>query len=96
MLVAGTRQNRERYRVARAEEKRIHRREKRQHEENVIAEAQESMDRNDMRRFYATVNGARHKTAPVPAMCNDREGNLLTDKQWWSQVEGALRIFVEW
>lgn len=80
MLVAGTRQNRERYRAARAEEKRIHRRKKRQHEESVVAEAQESMNRNDMRRFYATVNGARHNTVPVPAMCNDREGNLLTDK----------------
>ena len=80
MLVASTRLNRERYRVARTEEKRIHRRKKRQHEERVIAEAQESMDRNDMRRFYATVNGARHMTAQVPAMCNDRMGNLLTDR----------------
>lgn len=80
MLVSGTRQNRERYRVARSAEKRTHRRKKRQYEERVIAEAQESMEQNDMRRFYATVNGVRSKTAPSPAMCYDREGNLLTDK----------------
>ena len=27
-----------------------------------------------------TVNGVRNRNAPSPAMCNDREGNLLTDK----------------
>jgi sorting nexin-29 len=95
MLVSGTRLNRERYRAARVIEKRIHRRKKRQHEESVIAEAQERMDQNDMRRFYATVNGARHKTAPVPAMCNDREGNLLTDRamvaaRWKQHFEDLL------
>lgn len=80
MLVSGTRQSRERYREARVAEKRIHRKKKKEHEENVIAQAQESMEQNDMRRFYETVNGVRRKTAPSPVMCNDRNGNLLTDK----------------
>ncbi|XP_062711243.1 uncharacterized protein LOC134289445 [Aedes albopictus] len=53
------------------------------------------MDRNDMRRFYATVNAAWHKTVPVPAMCNDREGNLLTEKtmvtaRWKEHFEDLL------
>lgn len=35
--------------------------------------------------FYGTVIGACQKAAPVPAMSDGREGNLLTDKikQWW-------------
>lgn len=33
-----------------------------------------------MQRFYATVNGAQHKSVPMPAMCNDWDGKLLIDK----------------
>lgn len=77
--MARTRCNSEQYSVARAEEKRIHRR-KKATQKKVIAEAQESTDRNDMRWFFATSNGAWHNTAPVPTMCSDREGKLLTDK----------------
>lgn len=47
----------------------------------MIAEALESMDRNDVWRFYAAVNNLQQKTAPVPVMCNDREGHLRIDKQ---------------
>jgi len=79
MLVAATRQNRERYRELRAAEKRIHRRKKRQYEDHVLAEAQGSFDRGDVRKFYRTVNSARYKGVSTPVMCNDREGNLLTD-----------------
>lgn len=46
--------------------------------ESVITEVQENMDRNDMRKFYAAINGGRYKTAPVFTICNDREGNLIT------------------
>lgn len=42
------------------EEKRIHFIKKQQHEDGVIAEVQASIDRNDMRRFPATVNCMRH------------------------------------
>lgn len=72
--------NRERYRVAKAEEKGIRPSKKRHQEESVTAEAQESMDKNDMQRFYVIVSGARHKIVPMPTMYNDREGNLLTGK----------------
>lgn len=44
------------------------------------AEKDDNRNRNDTRRFYAAVNGAQHNTVPAPAMSNDREGNLLTDK----------------
>lgn len=67
--------NRERYGFAIAEEKWIHRSEKR-HKDSVLFEVQESMDRNDMLRFYETVNGTRHKTVTMPA--NDRDENLQT------------------
>lgn len=63
ILVAGTRQNKERCRVARAEEKQINFRRK-HHEESAVAEALGSMNQNDMRRFYATVDGVRHNIIP--------------------------------
>lgn len=46
----------------------------------MIVQAEESMEWNDMRMFYKTVNGVRRKIAPWPVMCNDHDGNLLTDK----------------
>ena len=38
------------------------------------------MDRKDMRSFHATVKGARHRTAPVSVMCDDRQRNVVIDK----------------
>lgn len=58
MLVARIMLNWERYRAASIKEKRIHCRKKRQQEKSVIAEANDSMNHNDMWRFYRTVNGA--------------------------------------
>lgn len=66
------------YKLAKSKKIRIQRRKKRQH--SVIAKAWERIHGNDMRSFYATVNGVLHKTAPGPDMCNYREGNLLTVK----------------
>ncbi|XP_038116615.1 uncharacterized protein LOC119768902 [Culex quinquefasciatus] len=80
MLVKGTRRNCERYSELRRAEKRTHRRKEREYDERVLAEAQAQYNANDKRRFYATVNGVRKKATPSPVMCNDREGNLLTDK----------------
>ncbi|XP_039452865.2 uncharacterized protein LOC120431811 [Culex pipiens pallens] len=80
MLVKGTRRNCERYSELRRAEKRIHRRKEREYDETVLAEAEAQYNANDKRRFYATVNGVRRKTTPSPVMCNDTEGNLLTDK----------------
>lgn len=50
-------------RAARAVKKRIHHKNKRQYEESVVFEAQDSMNRNNMRRLYSTVNGTRHNAA---------------------------------
>ena len=39
------------------------------------------MEQNGMQRFYTAFNSARYIIAPlVPAMCNNREGSLLTIK----------------
>lgn len=46
----------------------------------MIGEAHESMERNDMRRLYATSISMRDKTAPMPTMCHEWEGNLLVDR----------------
>lgn len=80
MLVAATRQNCDRYNELRRAEKRIHRQKEREYDERILAEAQRQYNANDKRRFYATVNGVRRRTTPSPIMCNDMEGNLLTEK----------------
>lgn len=48
MLVSGTRKSRKLYMETMVAEKRIHHRKK----EAVIAQAQKTMQQNDMRRFY--------------------------------------------
>ena len=80
MLVSGTWQNRDQYKEANVAKKIIHLRTKKQYEENMYTAAQNSMKLNDMRKLYETVNGVRRKTVPSPIICNDCEGNLLTDK----------------
>lgn len=49
-----------------------------QYEESVISEMQNSMEQNDMQKFYETFNGVQRRTTPSRVMKNDREGNLLT------------------
>lgn len=43
-----------------------------------------------MRSFYETYYNARVHTAPVPAMCNNREAYLLTDKTPVEFITGRL------
>ncbi|XP_055548204.1 uncharacterized protein LOC129731867 [Wyeomyia smithii] len=74
-----TRQMREKYREARAAEKRLHRRKKREHYDRVLTEAE----------------NWRNRTVPVPAMCNYKDGNLITDKsqvarRWKQHFEVVL------
>lgn len=88
--MAGTRLKRERYKIVRAEEKRIQHIKKRQCE-SVIPEAQSSMKRNDMRRFYATVKDARLNTSSVPAHVMFERVNELTDK---TVVDARSKIHV--
>lgn len=58
---------------------------------SVITEVQESMDRNDMpsdmRKFYAAVNGGRHKTTRKFPNIQCHSGN--------SGVGGAVRSLIE-
>lgn len=61
--MAGVQLNKEQHTIS--VEKIIHRSEKRHYKESVIAKAPESMDRNYMRSFYAAINGAPHRTAPL-------------------------------
>lgn len=57
--------NRELYKAARAAEKIIYRRKKKQYEESVVAEAKNSLDQNGMWKFFQTVNGVRSKNSAV-------------------------------
>ncbi|XP_055549187.1 uncharacterized protein LOC129732371 [Wyeomyia smithii] len=80
LATAVTRQSVGRYRDNRAAEKRLHRRKKRQHWERILAEAEGCFSRYDARSFYKKVNGIRNRSVSAPVMCNDWEGNLITDK----------------
>ena len=47
---------------------------------SVITETQISMEQNNMRKFYETVNDVQRKTTQPHVMTHDRVGNLLTIK----------------
>lgn len=50
-------------------------------EENVITEVQKVKHKIfNTRESNETIHGVRIKSAPSLVMCNNREGNLLTDK----------------
>lgn len=56
---------------------------------NRLTDAQDSMNRNDMRRYEATVADAFDKIVPVSDLSSDWFENSLTDNSG-SQVKGAL------
>ena len=80
MLTAATRQKMQRYGEFRTVEKKLHRRKKREHDERILAQAEGSFARNDVRKFYKTINSTRKKGFPAPVMINDRQGNIITDR----------------
>ena len=38
-------------------------------------------DKNEVRRFYQNVNKQRKGFVPISSACNDKSGNLITNKQ---------------
>ena len=80
MLTAATRQNMQRYGELRTVEKKLHRRKKREHDERILAQAEGSFARNDARKFYKTINSTSNKSFLTPAMIDDRQGNVVTDR----------------
>ena len=75
-----TRGNAEMYKNKRKEEKKIHKKKKREYENKRLAELEEFRNTNEVRRFYRNVNSDRKCFKPHTNMCKDSSGKILTDK----------------
>ncbi|CAG9839544.1 unnamed protein product [Diabrotica balteata] len=84
-----TRTTIDRYKNLRREEKRIHRKKKRDSENDMLERLESHMSHGETRKFYHQINSIRKEFKPRINYCNDKEGNLLTNK------EGILLRWVE-
>lgn len=85
----------EEYKRLRREEKRVHKRKKREWEEERICELQENRVRyGPSRKFYQSVAGIRRGYKPAVTCCRDKEGNLVTNQseilRRWAQYFDEL------
>lgn len=76
-----TRASREEYRAKRREASKIYRQKKRRFQKNCMENLEILRDRNEVRRFYQNVNKQRKGFVPTSTACNDKSGNLITNKQ---------------
>ena len=82
MLVKkNTRLAREKYQRRRYEEKKLHRRKKKEAWNGMMEEIEELGIKKETRKFYRKVNVIKKGYKPRTGMCNDKMGNLVTGKQ---------------
>ena len=65
----------------RCEEKRIHRRKKREVWKRLMEEIEETGRQKETRKFYRKVNVIRKGNKLRIGMCKDKKGNLVTEKR---------------
>lgn len=70
----------ERYRELRREEKRLHRRKKRELEDRILDELERLNNANESRKFYNKLNNQRRGFNPRLNFCRAADGTLLTNK----------------
>jgi hypothetical protein len=92
-----TRRATEEYQRRRFEEKKIHRRKKREAWKGLMEEAGRQ---KETRKFYRKVNIIRNGYKPRKVMCKDKKGNLITEKKkvlqrWTEHFDELLNGHVE-
>ena len=70
----------EQYRSQRREEKRIHKRKKREFQDRTLSELERLRNMNDSRKYYKILNDQRRGFNPQVNMCRALDGTLLTNK----------------
>ena len=76
-----TRASLEEYRIKRREASKLCRQKKRRFDRKNMEGLEILRDRNEVRRFYQNVNKQRKGFVPISSACNDKSGNLITNKQ---------------
>jgi len=71
----------EEYQRRKYEEKKIHRKKKREAWKEVMEEMEEANRQKETRKFYRKVNISRKGYKPRIATCKDKKGNLVTEKK---------------
>lgn len=79
-LTRKTRAATERYKQLRREEKRIHRRKKREFQSRTLLELERLHGANESRKFYKNINNQRRGFNPQLNMCRAVDGTMLTTK----------------
>ena len=80
-LTVNTRLAVEHYKTKRREEKRLHRRKKREFQNRTLSELERLRNVNDTRKFYKELNNQRRGFNPRINMCRALDGTLLTNKE---------------
>jgi hypothetical protein len=88
-----TRSSVEAYHTARREEKKIHRRRKREYENWKMEELEELHKMKQARKFYKEINKVHMEYKPRLTVCKNGQGEILSDKA--SILDGWKRYFGE-
>ncbi|PSN43351.1 hypothetical protein C0J52_15555 [Blattella germanica] len=76
-----TRKAVEEYRVCRREEKRLHKKKKREYEKKELEEMESLKGMNDVRAFYQKLNKSRKDFQPRTSLCRSKDGTILSSEE---------------
>jgi hypothetical protein len=82
------------YREARKEEKRVHKKKKRDYDKQELIELESLRSSNAIRAYYQKLNESRKDFQPR-TLCRDNEGMILwvAMKQYWKDGHNTLRNY---
>jgi hypothetical protein len=75
-----TRASTDKYREARQKEKQVHKKKRKQYENNQIEKLEELGQQNQIRQFYRDINKLRNDFKPRLTICKSKSGNIVTGK----------------
>ena len=75
-----TRASVDKYREARRKEKQVHKRKKKQYENNQIEKLEELGQHHQIRQFYRDINTLRKDFKPRLTICKSKNGDIITEK----------------
>ena len=75
-----TRASLEEYRIKRRDASKLCRQKKRRFDRKNMEGLEILRDTNEVKRFYQNVNKQRKGFVPISYACNDKSGNLITNK----------------
>jgi len=74
-----TRASTDNYREARRKEKQVHKRKKKQHEDDQVERLEELGQQHQTRKFYRDINKLRNDFKQRLTICENKNGNIITE-----------------